>query len=1008
MSFYNPYLVQKKFIKPKNQVQDTPKKPRKEYTRIFPKCFKTPGESGIVSVTGDAEPVCFVGGIQKPILCDDGSKSLWSSLKKKSALTCFQDECSLTFHVYDIVETSYGHDMCESVPCKFQTDIIPSGTVLKLLGRTQENYSVCVNVFRQQLYFYVMVPDGLNLDFIIQQTIRGQFGKSSCSYTFSPTRKKILREYSTEEYEVFQVFLSSHGPMDLLSERLVAAGCEVFETNVDATRRFILDHNFSTFGWYHCTSAIPRIRDRDSWTDLEFDCSVDDLKFFSERTDWPEYQIMSFDIECIGECGFPNPIRDEDMILQISCVLWSVGSSQRPKNILLNVGTCDPVEDTEVYECPSELDMLYLFFTLIRDFDVEFVTGYNISNFDFPYIIDRATQVYNFNLKEFTRVKSSSMFEVHKPKNSTAGFMRAVSKVKISGLVPIDMYQVCKDKLSLSNYKLNTVAKECVGEQKEDVSYRDIPHLFRDGPGGRSKLGLYCVKDSVLVLDLLKYFMTHIEISEIAKIAKIPTRRVLTDGQQIRVFSCLLEVARRENYILPVNHNSESDTYQGATVINPIPGFYNTPVLVVDFASLYPTIIQGHNLCYSTIIPDGQLHLHSDLKPGDYETFELSSGVVHFVKKHKAVSLLATLLNVWLAKRKSIRKTLATVSDPSTRTILDKQQLAIKVTCNAVYGFTGVASGILPCLKIAETVTFQGRRMLEKSKEYIESLTPDMLSHIIQGPVNHSPGASFRVIYGDTDSLFIECRGYQSEEVMSFCDRLASHVTDTLFVDPIKLEAEKTFKCLILLTKKRYIGMMTTDKLLMKGVDLVRKTACKFVQNTTRSILDLVMQNEKVKEAACVLCSKKVNDIYKQGLPPDFLQVIDVLNYSYKQLKNNQVPINHLSFSTELSRPISYYKTLTPHMLALNKKMRLTNEQLHQIHDRIPYVFIETTCKLKSEMAEDPAYVAQNNVPLAVDLYFDKVIHGVANILQCLFENDSDKAVKVLYNFVDLPFKMHK
>ncbi|AMA67369.1 DNA polymerase catalytic subunit [Vespertilionid gammaherpesvirus 1] len=997
MSFFNPYLTQKTFLK------KTSLKPKTEYTRIIPKCFRKQHSSGIISITNTAEPVCFVNNKQINILYDEGQKSIWTSMKPKATIQTL-DEQPLTFHIYDIIDTVYTYEKCEEVPFKFQTEIIPSGTVLKLLGRTEDNFSVCVNVFGQQLYFYVKVQPGINIDFVIQQAINGGFNRNNGSaYQLTKTRKKILREYYESDCEVFKVTLSSTVSLNLITDRLEAVGCEIFESNVDAARRFIIDNNFSTFGWFHCPNAIPRIQHRDSWTDLEFDCHVCDLTFFPERTEWPMYNILSFDIECIGENGFPNAVKDEDMVLQISCVLWEAGTSKKPRNMLLNLGTCDPIEDTEVFECPSELDMFYLFFTLIRDYNIEFVTGYNISNFDFTYLIDRATQVYNFNLKDFTRVKSSSMFEVHKPRNSTAGFMRAMSKIKISGLVTIDMYIVCKDKLSLSNYKLNTVAKECVGEQKEDVSYKEIPSLFREGPKGRAKLGLYCVKDSVLVMDLLKFFMTHVEISEIAKIAKIPTRRVLTDGQQIRVFSCLLDVARQQNYILPVNKNVQNETYQGATVIDPIPGFYNTPVLVVDFASLYPTVIQAHNLCYSTMILNEKLHLYPDLKPGDYESFNLSSGPVHFVKKHKAVSLLATLLNVWLDKRRSIRKTLATETNASIKTILDKQQLAIKVTCNAVYGFTGVASGILPCLKIAETVTFQGRKMLEKSKDLIESITPEILEGILSRPVKCEPHAHFKVIYGDTDSLFSECIGFTADEVNSFCDRLAEYITQTLFTSPIKLEAEKTFQCLILLTKKRYIGIMTNGKLLMKGVDLVRKTACKFVQTTTKVILDLVMQDNDVRSAAQNMCSKKVPDFYSDGLPVGFLKVIDVLNESYKKLKNNNVPINHLTFSTELSRPISFYKTTNLPHLAVYNKMLSRNEELPQIHDRIQYVFIDSKCKLKSDMAEDPGYVSQNNIPLAVDLYFDKVIHGAANILQCLFENDSDKAVKVLYNFVDLP-----
>nr|UTK45379.1 DNA polymerase catalytic subunit [Equid gammaherpesvirus 5] len=1012
MSFYNPYLVKRSFLK-----KAAPARPVREYTRIIPKCFKTPGAAGVIPHTSTLEPVCFVGDRETPILLGDGSKSLWTRRERPAAGelggggSMGGEGGALSFHVYDIIETVYSQDRCDHVPFQFQTDIIPSGTVLKLLGRTADDRSVCVNVFRQELYFYAEVPEGLRLDFIIQQSSREGFGCSQGRYSYQKTRKRVLKQYSVETREVYKIFASSSGFVDLLADRLTAAGCEVFETNVDAARRFIIDRGFSTFGWYSCSAAVPRLgAGRDSWTELEYDCAVGDLEFYPERSEWPGYNIMSFDIECMGESGFPNAARDEDMILQISCVIWKEGSKgAAPRSILLNLGTCSPIEGVEVYECPSELDLLYLFLTMIRDMDLEFVTGYNISNFDFPYILDRASQVYNLNPKEFTRTRSASIFEVHKPKNSSSsGFMRAVSKVKVAGVVPVDMYQVCREKLSLSNYKLDTVAKECVGEKKDDVSYKEIPHLFRQGPEGRAKLGTYCVKDSALVLDLLKYFMTHVEISEIAKIAKIPTRRVLTDGQQIRVFSCLLDVAGRQGFILPSGNKESSEGYQGATVIDPTPGFYNTPVLVVDFASLYPTIIQAHNLCYSTMIPGDQLYLHPHLSPGDYETFELSSGAVHFVKKHKTASLLATLLNAWLAKRKAIRRALAAEADEATRTILDKQQLAIKVTCNAVYGFTGVASGILPCLKIAETVTFQGRRMLERSKRYIEAVTPEGLAAILRRPVAAcDPEASFKVIYGDTDSLFIHCRGYSPEAVTGFCDELAAHMTHTLFVDPIKLEAEKTFTCLILLTKKRYIGMMTTGKVLMKGVDLVRKTACKFVQETTKAVLDLVLRDEGVRAAAERLCSMRVEEVYRRGLPAGFLKVVDVLNDSYRRLRLNLVPASQLSFSTELSRPISYYKTLTlPHLVVYNKIMQ-RNEELPQIHDRIAYVFVQPSkgekCKLKSDLAEDPAYAAQHGIPPAVDLYFDKVVHGAANILQCLFENDSDKAVKVIYNFVDLP-----
>nr|AIA82756.1 DNA polymerase [Bovine gammaherpesvirus 4]QJC19153.1 DNA polymerase [Bovine gammaherpesvirus 4] len=1002
MEFFNPYISKKKTDKRISCVDD-PEKKTNPYCRLVPKCFKTPGVSGVISITTTDTPVLFHQDKEYPIFTSgDYQRSYWSALKPTPVPIPPKDK--LFFHVYDIIETIYTPDRCPDIPIQFQTDIIPNGTVLKLLGKTQDGASVCVNVFQQMVYFYVLVPDGVNLSYVIQQTLNGGVNKQTCKFSITQERKKILKEYDPSLYPVYKITLSAPTEINQLVGNLTSCGCEVFESNVNASTRFIIDNKFSTFGWYSCSNPHPRISQRDSRTDLEFDCGLGDLQFHEEEQQWPPYTIMSFDIECIGEQGFPCATKDEDLVIQISCIIWTVGSESPPQNILLSLGTCDPIANTDVYEFPSELDMFYAFFTLLRDFNIDFVTGYNIANFDFPYIIDRATQVYNIPIRHFTKVISGSTFEVNQPMNTGAGFMRSFSKIKISGLVPIDMYQVCKDKLSLSDYKLNTVAKHCMGTQKEDVTYKEIPSLFRSGEAGRARIGSYCVLDSVLVLDLLKYFMIHVEISEIAKMAKIPARRVLTDGQQIRVFSCLLEAAKKEHFILPIPGAQKPGGYQGATVINPIPGFYNTPILVVDFASLYPSIIQAHNLCYSTMIQDQNLHLHH-LKPDEYETFHLSTGPIHFVKQHKTKSLLSTLLTAWLAKRKAIRKELANCDDGPMKTILDKQQLAIKVTCNSVYGFTGVASGILPCIPIAETVTLQGRTMLEKSKAFVEMITPERLSDIVSYPVPCDPDASFRVIYGDTDSLFIECRGYPMQSVLNFADKLTETTTKALFKDPIKLEAEKTFQCLLMLTKKRYIGILSSDKLVMKGVDLIRKTACSFVQTTSKEILDLVLRDPEVKQAAQYLCRQAPAKVYSDGLPVGFWKVIDVLNNSYAALATGKVSVESLTFSTELSRPFGEYKTTTLPHLTVYRKIMSRNEELPQIHDRIPYVFIKGDQRgCKSDLAEDPTYVSQNKIPISVEIYFDKLIHGVANILQCLFGNNSNMTVEILYNFVNIPY----
>lgn len=992
--FLNPYLTKKSKNPKLAKESDT--------TRIIPLCFKDPGTPGIIGITRNIQPLYFFNDKECKIDTSDG-KSMWTK-QNKVFLDVVPDN-DFDFHVYDIIETVYTQDSCDYVPFSLQEYIIPCGVVLKMLGRRADGASVCVNVFGERPYFYTSCTTN-NIHYHVNQILMElSFNrKMPCKVAIEEVIRKSIMGFGNEEEKYNKITLSNPHIINSLETKLKELGYKTFEANVDTLRRFIIDNKFSTFGWYKCKNATKRVNTRlarDSFTDFEYDCESTNLTLLSNKTNWPPYNILSFDIECIGQTGFPNASRDEDLILQISCVLWTIGCEHYRK-ILLSLGTCNVIENVEIYEFPSEYDMLYAFFCLLRDGNIEFITGYNTANFDIPYIIDRAKIIYNLDPAMWCKVKTGSKFEVHKPKDNSKDFSRSITKVKISGLVSIDMYMMCKDKLSLSNYKLDTVAKHILGAQKEDVSYKEIPHLFRKGPDGRQKLGNYCMQDSILVMDILKHFMVHVEVSEIAKIANIPARRVINDGQQIRVFSCLLAAAREDNFILPMPEKGSGDGYQGATVINPLSGFYNCPVLVVDFASLYPSIIQAHNLCYSTIITKNNINILSKLSPNDYETFVLSGETVHFVKSHIQQSFLSKLLTSWLNKRKAIRKTLATCDNEQQKVILDKQQLAIKVTCNAVYGFTGVANGLFPCLKIAETVTLQGRNMLQKSKEFIEQLEYKDLIKLCKTKIDIPNDAYFKVIYGDTDSLFIQCINFPIDSLSKIADDIADEVTQKLFVSPIKLEAEKIFTCLMMLTKKRYIGVLTNGKTLMKGVDLVRKTACKFVQQKCSLILDKILKDKEVKAAAGMLSSKPANYCYSHGLPIGFYKIIDILNDAYDELLKDKIPIEDLSFSTELSRSMSAYKTTNLPHLSVYKKLVERNEELPQIHDRIQYVFIQTNSKVsrKCDMAEHPQYVIQNKIPIAKEDYYDKLIQGTANMIQCIFDNNCKATVDVLEHFI--------
>ena len=157
----------------------------------------------------------------------------------------------------------------------------------------------------------------------------------------------------------------------------------------------------------------------------------------------------------------------------------------------------------------------------------------------------------------------------------------------------------------LSSYSLNSVCAEFLGMQKEDVHHSIISELQQGTDEDRRRLAVYCIKDSYLVIRLMWKLAVLINYIEMARVCGVPLDYLLNRGQQIKVFSMLLRRCRAENLLVPnlAKHgNNEDVKFEGATVIEPKRAFYEEPIATLDFASLYPSIMQAYNLCYSTLI----------------------------------------------------------------------------------------------------------------------------------------------------------------------------------------------------------------------------------------------------------------------------------------------------------------------------------------------------------------------------------------------------------------------
>jgi DNA polymerase delta subunit 1 len=368
-----------------------------------------------------------------------------------------------------------------------------------------------------------------------------------------------------------------------------------------------------------------------------------------------------------------------------------------------------------------------------------------------------------------------------------------------------------------------------------------ITELFNGTPESRRRLAVYCLKDAYLPQRLMDKLMCLVNYTEMARVTGVPFNYLLSRGQQIKFLSQVYRKALTEQLVIPnLSSQATDDQYEGATVIEPTRGYYDVPIATLDFASLYPSIIQAHNLCYTTLLNKNAVEKLKFVKDEDY--IVTPNGDMFATTKVRK-GLLTVILEELLGARKRAKKELAVETDPFKKAVLNGRQLALKVSANSVYGLTGATVGKLPCLAVASSTTAYGRQMIEKTKEEVES------RYTIANGYTHDA----QVIYGDTDSVMVKFGPNDLAKCMELGNEAAIHVSDK-FIKPIKLEFEKVYFPYLLINKKRYAGLYWTntekyDKMDTKGIETVRRDNCRLVQTVIETSLRMLLIDRDVQGA---------------------------------------------------------------------------------------------------------------------------------------------------------------
>ncbi|ETN59108.1 DNA polymerase zeta catalytic subunit [Anopheles darlingi] len=528
---------------------------------------------------------------------------------------------------------------------------------------------------------------------------------------------------------------------------------------------------------------------------------------------------------------------------------------------------CPYVADVVVVQ--GERELYEKFLLLIAFWDPDIFTGYEIESVSWGYVIERGYVLEMNLMKMLSRVPTLEKVHVSEEEQQELLEMHEYSAgLKIPGRILLDIWRLMRHEIALTSYTFENVVYHILHRRVPCHSFRQLTRVWSKPCTRWIVLDYYLerVNGNFAILHQLDLIG---RTAELAKLFGIQFYEVLSRGSQFRVESMMLRIAKPGNFV-SVSPSIQQRAHMRAPeylplIMEPNSRFYADPIIVLDFQSLYPSVIIAYNYCFSTCL--GRIE---HLGVGEESVREFEFGASHlrvprkmlqvlldknlitcspcgiaFVKKRVREGVLPRMLSEILNTRLMVKKSMKLHKDNTIlQRVLHSRQLGLKLIANVTYGYTAANfSGRMPCVEIGDSVVAKGRETLERAIKLVEE--------------TERWGA--KVVYGDTDSLFVLCPGRNKAEAFKIGEEIAAAVT-AQNPPPVKLKLEKVYQPSILQTKKRYVGYMyeSADQekptYEAKGIETVRRDGCPVVAKMLEKVLRILFETcdvSKVKQYTC-------------------------------------------------------------------------------------------------------------------------------------------------------------
>ncbi|XP_058391579.1 DNA polymerase alpha catalytic subunit isoform X3 [Diceros bicornis minor] len=755
-------------------------------------------------------------------------------------------------------------------------------------------------------------------------------------------------------------------PQDLKGETF----SHVFGTNTSSLELFLMNRKIKGPCWLEVKN--PQLLNQPiSWCKVEAMVLKPDLVNVIKEVSSPPLVVMSFSMKTMQNAK----THQNEIIAMAALVHHSFALDKappqppfqshfcvvsKPKDCIFPHAFLEDIKkkNVKVEVAATERTLLGFFLAKVHKIDPDIIVGHNIYGFELEVLLQRINMCKVPHWSKIGRLKRSNMPKLggrsgFGERNATCG--RMICDVEISA----------KELIRCKSYHLSELVQQILKTERVVIPMENVQNMYSE-----SSHLLYLLehtwKDARFILQIMCELNVLPLALQITNIAGNIMSRTLMGGRSERNEFLLLHAFYENNYIVPdkqifrkpqqklgdEDEDIDGDTnkykkgrkkaaYAGGLVLEPKVGFYDKFILLLDFNSLYPSIIQEFNICFTTVqrvasetqrvTEDGEQEQIPELPDPSLEMGILPREIRKLVERRKQVKQLM--------KQQDL--------NPDLVLQYDIRQKALKLTANSMYGCLGFSYSRFYAKPLAALVTYKGREILMHTKEMVQKM-------------------NLEVIYGDTDSIMINTNSTNLEEVFKLGNKVKSEVNKLYKL--LEIDIDGVFKSLLLLKKKKYAALVvepTSDgnyftKQELKGLDIVRRDWCDLAKDTGNFVIGQILSDQS-RDTIVENIQKRLIEIGENVL-------------------NGSVPVSQFEINKALTKDPQDYpdKKSLPHVhvaLWINSQ----GGRKVKAGDTVSYVICQDGSNLTaSQRAYAPEQLQkQDNLTIDTQYYLAQQIHPV-------------------------------